>query len=227
MSSTTALATTILLTAMLTPSLMAQTGPAVELSSFNADYEANQIEIRWQTVSKANTIGFIISRSDNDTANFSMIASHLSEPDLAGNSTTTDNSYRYIDAKDLAPGHTYHYRLQDVAPNGTIGEHAYIATVTVPALTLSPATSAGYQVGQNIPNPAHSITRIPVGAPSAGTIRITVFDDRGQKLGSHKVKVSEGMNTIDLDVSALKTGRYLYQIEADTTTLSRVMTVVH
>jgi hypothetical protein len=212
---------------MLAPSLIAQTGPAVQLSSFNADYGANQIQVRWQTASEANNIGFIISRSDDDTAHFSMIASHLSEQELAGHTTTTDNSYRYADVKDLVPGHTYYYRLQDVSANGTITGHAQTAAVTVPVLTLSPATRDGYRVGQNIPNPARSITRIPFGAPSAGTIRLTVFDDRGQELASYEVRVSEGMNTIDLDISALRAGSYLYQIKADNTTLSRVMTVVH
>lgn len=212
---------------MLAPSLNAQSVPTVEISSFDADYEAGRIRLQWQTVSEASTVGFIISRSDDDTAHFSMIASHLSQPELAGDAIMADNSFSYTDVKDLVPGHTYYYRIQDVGASGTIGDHGQIATVTVPALTLSPATGEGYRMGQNIPNPARSITRIPLEAPSAGTIRITVFDDRGQKLGSHKVKVAEGMNTIDLDVSALKAGQYLYQIEAETATLSRIMTVAH
>jgi hypothetical protein len=212
---------------MLAPSLMAQTGPAVQLSSFNAGYEADRIELRWQTASEANNIGFIISRSEDDSANFSMIASNLSEPELAGHTTTTDNSYRYTDVRDLAPGHTYYYRLQDVTANGTIGGEEHVAAVTVPVLTLSPANRDGYRVGQNIPNPARSITRIPFGAPSAGTIRISVFDDKGKELANYEVRVSEGMNTIDLDISTLTAGSYIYQIKAETTTLSRVMTVIH
>jgi hypothetical protein len=225
MRSLTALATTILLAAMLAPSLMAQSGPALHLSSFNAGYEAERIELRWQTASESNNLGFIISRSDDDMANFTMIASHLSEPELAGHGTTTESSYSYRDAHDLAPGHTYYYQLQEVSANGTISERAQIATVTVPLLTMSPPTRDGYRVGQNIPNPAHSITRIPFEAPDAGTIRITVVDDKGKELAGYEVKVSRGMNTIDLNVSGLRAGNYLYQIKAGTTTLSRVMTV--
>jgi hypothetical protein len=116
-------------------------------------------------------------------------------------------------------------RNQNESADERIGSHAHVASTTVPALSLPPSTADGHRLGRNIPNPAHSITRIPFVAPQPETVLLTMYDSKGREIARHSLEVAQGMNTIDLDVSTLPAGSYLYQITAGRTVLTRMMTV--
>ncbi|HRZ49110.1 MAG TPA: GEVED domain-containing protein [Bacteroidales bacterium] len=72
---------------------------------------------------------------------------------------------------------------------------------------------SGLILYQNIPNPADETTIIPFEVPSAGIVKITLFNLQGQTLAYREWDAVAGLNSAQLDVSELAAGIYQYSIE--------------
>jgi hypothetical protein len=197
------------------------------VSGFNASPARNGITITWSTASETNNAGFILSRSVDDSSSFVPIASYQGAPELEGLGTSPSGTgYHYTDNSEFQPGHTYYYRLQAVALDGTVAAGGPIASVTASIMSAAADLKAETFLGQNIPNPVHSMTRIPFSVAEPSTVRLRIFDAQGQELAGRQLSVQAGMNTIDLNLSACAAGSYLYKLEVGERSFTRTMTVV-
>ena len=117
---------------------------AVDLASFAAEAQANQVLVTWETVSELNNAGFNLYRSSSaDGADRALLAFVPSQSP----GSTAGASYSVTDAAVTA-GQAYWYLLEDVDLNGATTLHGPVsATVSVPtAVTLS-SVSAGAAAG--------------------------------------------------------------------------------
>jgi len=82
-------------------------------------------------------------------------------------------------------------------------------------------------LNQNYPNPFNPTTQITYQLPQQSDVRLQVFDMTGKQVAT---LVNESMNagthTVNFDASELSSGVYLYKLQAETTVLSRKLTLI-
>ncbi|MBN2412863.1 Ig-like domain-containing protein [candidate division KSB1 bacterium] len=137
---------------------------AVELNNFEAVSGKNGIEIKWQTKSETNNIGFNILKSIRESGPYEKINNILITP-------SSDGNYSYQDLISKA-GIKYYYKLQDIDINGFITEHGpVLAEIPLPdKISLS----------QNYPNPFNPTTTISFELPAPDYVQIYIFNSNGQ-----------------------------------------------
>jgi hypothetical protein len=82
-----------------------------------------------------------------------------------------------------------------------------------------------FTLGQNVPNPANSNTRIDYTLPEAGELVFHVHSISGQSLYSTTIEAKRGTNTIELNTITFSAGVYFYSIEYKGQRLVRRMSV--
>jgi hypothetical protein len=85
---------------------------ATQLTSFNANFTGNNVQVEWSTVSEHNNLGFNVYRSTSADSLGTQINAELIEAEAPGSS-----SYQYQDST-IENGMTYFYTLEDVDVDG-------------------------------------------------------------------------------------------------------------
>ena len=86
--------------------------------------------------------------------------------------------------------------------------------------------AAGFELGQNIPNPFNAETVIGFNLPNAGTAKLTVMNVQGKVLREIKGDFAKGYNTIVLKASDLATGVLHYQLESADQVATKKMIII-
>jgi hypothetical protein len=144
----------------------------VEMSSLSATLADRTVEIQWVTASEEENLGFYILRSESTEGDYQRLNDELIQG--AGNSSVT-NSYRYRDSQ-VTPGRQYYYTVVDVSYNGVEETHGPVQ-VNIPPF----AEYAALQLQPPNPNPVREDGTISYSIPSAGNIRLAVYDLSGRQ----------------------------------------------
>ncbi|MCU0645637.1 MAG: hypothetical protein MUC94_15445, partial [bacterium] len=138
----------------------------VELASFQATVNSNDVSLIWVTLSESNNFGFEIERCSDDHY-FSKIAF------IQGNGTTTEpHTYSYCD-KNLDIGE-YIYRLKQIDNNGAYRYSASLEVHLAPPLLFS--------LSHNYPNPFNSLTTIQFAVAHESEAVIVIYNTRGEQV---------------------------------------------
>lgn len=189
----------------------------VELNSFTASVDGNDVHLQWLTSSEVNNLGFeILCSARNDdwkTIGF-----------VEGKGTTTEvTNYSFID-RELSAG-IYNYRLKQIDYDGTFKYYNLSESVEV-------GLPGGFELSQNFPNPFNPSTRIKYTIPGviasetkqSHLVSLKVYDVLGNEIA---VLVDEfkqaGIYEIDFDASGLSSGVYYYQLRAGDFTEAKKM----
>lgn len=194
----------------------------VELTSFNANVDGNNVHLNWTTASELNNMGFEIQKSK--------VKSQNSETEwqtigfINGKGTTTEQqSYSYIDDLTLTPNlpagrqglnltNTLHYRLKQIDYDGT---SVYSDIVEV-EFSFVPSEFILYQ---NYPNPFNPSTVIGYQLPVSGNITLKVYDVLGREAATLVDEFREaGYHEVEFNLSSgirnQASGIYFYQLRA-------------
>jgi hypothetical protein len=171
----------------------------VELTSFAAVVQENDVVLNWSTATETNNQGFEVQRSSN-TSEFVKVGY------VAGHGTVTEaQSYTFSD-KNLEVG-SYSYRLKQVDFDGAF-EYSNVVVVEVIAPDV-------YALEQNYPNPFNPSTSIKFSLAVDSKVTLTVFDVLGQEVVQLlNSNVSAGVQNYSFDASGLNSGVYFYRIDA-------------
>ena len=183
----------------------------VELTSFAAVVSENKVTLNWTTASETNNSGFEVERK-SASSNWQKIGF------VNGNGSTTElKRYSFID-QNLNEG-KYNYRLRQVDYNGTF-EYSNSIEVEV----LNPDK---FELNQNYPNPFNPITSIKFSLPSAGNVKLSVYNLLGQEVQTlvNGFKAA-GVHTVSFEAKNLNSGIYLYKLEANGLTSVKKMTLL-
>ncbi len=172
----------------------------VELTSFAATSDNNNVNLNWSTATELNNSGFQIERSINgvDFQNMGFVAGH---------GTTTDiQNYSYVD-QNVAAG-KYSYRLKQVDLDGSF-EYSKVVEVEVIGVRE-------FALGQNYPNPFNPSTKISFSLAVDSKVSLKVFDVLGQEVAVLlNGQLSAGSQEVNFNAGSLNSGVYFYRIDAD------------
>ena len=172
----------------------------VELTSFVANNDRNNVTLNWATATEVNNSGFQIERKLNETNEWTNLSF------VSGKGTSTErNNYSYMD-KSLAVG-KYLYRLKQIDLDGTF-EYSPIIEVDVNAPNE-------YSLYQNYPNPFNPSTMIEYSLPEKADVTISIYSAIGELVTIVVNKTIEaGYQKASFNATNLTSGTYIYQIKA-------------
>jgi hypothetical protein len=177
----------------------------VELTSFTASLNKDNVELSWITSTETNNQGFEVQRSAG--GEFETIAF------VDGHGTTTEiQAYSYSD-KMLDAG-SYSYRLKQIDFDGTFTYSNEInVEVEIPL---------EYTLEQNYPNPFNPSTTIKYSIAEDGLVNIAIFNMLGEEVATLvNTQQKAGRYEVNFDASGLSSGVYVYRIEAANYTSSK------
>ena len=170
----------------------------VELISFTASVNDNNVILKWETGTETNNQGFQIQRSKG--GKFESIGF------VPGYGTSTEpHTYSFND-KGLTGGE-YQYRLNQIDLDG---KNSFSKIINVEIITPDI-----FLLEQNFPNPFNSSTKIEYSIPQLSKVVIKVFDILGNEVETlvNKEKPA-GTYEITYNAESLPSGIYFYQLEA-------------
>ncbi|NWG29755.1 MAG: T9SS type A sorting domain-containing protein [Ignavibacteriaceae bacterium] len=186
----------------------------VELFSFKAIRNANDIILNWSTATETNNSVFEILRStQNDNDEWQKIGF------VTGHGTTTETQHYSFTDNDVSPD-KYQYKLKQIDYNGTF-EYSQIVEVEIPIVNK-------FSLSQNYPNPFNPVTKIkftiptpPISSPfvkgkaKEGFVTLKVYDILGREVATLvNEEKPAGEYEVEFDGSALPSGIYFYQLRA-------------
>lgn len=172
----------------------------VELSSFTASVDKQNVKLNWTTSHELNNQGFDIERKSS-SAEWKKIGY------AEGHGTTNQlQNYSFTDV-GLNTGN-YNYRLKQIDYNGNFGYHDLSAEVII-------GIPAKYSLAQNYPNPFNPTTKINYDLPFDSKVEIKIYDMTGREVANLlDATQSAGFYTVTFNASAFASGVYFYRINA-------------
>jgi len=170
----------------------------VELTSFTASANSNNVLLEWTTATEINNYGFEVERKA-ENSEYEMVGF------VTGSGTTTETrSYVFTDA--IVPEGKYLYRLKQTDFDGSFNfSHEVEVEVIAPAV---------FALEQNYPNPFNPSTNINFSIAEASIVKIAVYNLLGQEVAElvNEFKAA-GLYTVNFDASEFPSGAYFYSIE--------------
>ncbi|QQS37574.1 MAG: T9SS type A sorting domain-containing protein [Ignavibacteriales bacterium] len=184
----------------------------VELSSFTASVDNENVLIKWTTATELNNKGFEIERKNSSEPNWNAIGF------VQGKGTSTQlQSYSFDDSH--LPAGEYIYRLKQIDFDGSF-EYSSQVEATVNSIL-------SFKLEQNYPNPFNPHTVINFQIPNDGNVSLKVFDLLGNEIitliDEHK---TAGKHKVVFEAASLSSGVYVYRINAGSFSQSRKMLLI-
>jgi choice-of-anchor B domain-containing protein len=170
----------------------------VELNSFTAVANNQNVILNWSTATETNHLGFEIQKKDGNwfhTIGF-----------VEGNGTTTEiKNYSYTD-QSLQTG-TYYYRLKQVDfDGGSEYSEEVMAEVTNPSK---------FVLDQNYPNPFNPSTKIKFSIPNSEFVNLSIYNLVGEKVADLvNESLTAGEYEKEFNAAGLSSGIYIAKISA-------------
>ncbi|MEJ2104787.1 MAG: T9SS type A sorting domain-containing protein [Ignavibacteriaceae bacterium] len=172
----------------------------VELTSFTAIADKNNVVLNWSTATEVNNAGFEVQKikGNNEFVTIGYVPGH--------GSTTEPQNYNFTDA-NLASG-SYTYRLKQIDYNGTFSYSNEVnVDVTAPVQ---------FELAQNYPNPFNPSTKINFSLAVDSKVSLKIFNVLGQEVAAGiNSNLTAGSHQFNFDASSLNSGVYMYRIEAN------------
>jgi len=173
----------------------------VELISFTATANINEVTLNWSTATETNNSGFEILRfTQNENNDWNKIGF------VPGHGTTTETQHYSFTDNDVKPG-KYQYKLKQIDYDGTF-EYSQIVEVEIPFVNE-------FSLSQNYPNPFNPSTVISYRLPVIGFVTLKVYDILGREVATLvNEEKPAGEYEVEFDGSNLPSGVYLYRLTA-------------
>jgi hypothetical protein len=187
----------------------------VELVSFAALVNGNNVNLNWQTATELNNSGFeiekrkTINKKSEDWKSIGFVA---------GNGTTTESQiYTFVD-QNISSGN-YQYRLKQIDFDGSFS-YSNILEVNLTA-------PIDFVLSQNYPNPFNPSTSISFSLPQASYVKLSVYNQLGEKVDEIvNENLSAGIYNYTWNASKLASGVYFYELTTNNFQSVKKMTLM-
>lgn len=177
----------------------------VEMTSFIASVQGNDVMLNWSTATEVNNRGFAVERILTPTISKGEGESKWEKVGfINGKGTTTQASQYFFADKNVEHG-TYLYRLAQIDFDGTI---TYSREVEV-----NVGLPIKFALEQNYPNPFNPSTIISWQMPLRSQVTLKLYDILGSEIKTLVNEVKEaGYHKYELNASSLPSGVYFYKL---------------
>ncbi|WP_141491728.1 T9SS type A sorting domain-containing protein [Longimonas halophila] len=190
----------------------------VELTTFDAALNADQVVLSWRTASETNNVGFEVQRMATSRATDEGNASWQTLTMLDGAGTTDEpQQYQFEDTDLPFAADSLSYRLRQVDSDGT--EH-----ITDPVSVERSVNQV--ELLPTYPNPARDHATLRYAAPPQQRVRIALYDMLGRRVRMLFDGTSNGRTEVQMDLSRLSSGTYFLQLQSNGTIKTQRVTVV-
>ncbi len=177
----------------------------VELTTFTATLNKNNIVLNWETATELNNYGFDIQFS-NDNIKWNK----LDFVEGHGNSNTT-NHYSYTTQYKAK-----YFRLKQIDIDGSF-EYSDKVEVAI-------EKPQQFEVAQNYPNPFNPTTTISFMLPAQENVKVIIYNSLGEVVKTLvDDNLAAGVYKYNFDASSLGSGIYFYKIVAGENIQTRKM----
>ena len=207
----------------------------IQLYYFTASLaqSANNVELRWGTLTEINNYGFYVQVKDTSSAVFTTVPSSF----VPGHGTTTvPQTYSFVHV-NVPPG-VYKYRLLQIDLDGS--QHfsdSRIVSVSSPTFVKEELIPATLELAQNFPNPFNPSTVIRYQLPREARVSLKVYSELGQEVaslvndmqpsGRYSVTFNAGDDhTRESKSISLASSVYFYRLQVGEEVVTRKMTLV-
>ena len=185
----------------------------IELISFTADVNGNNVFLKWQTATEINNKGFEIKRTSPHPSPYNGEGGEAgrgweSIGFVYGNGTTSEpKSYSFTD--DGVASGNYQYRLMQIDFDGSF-KYSDVIEVEVKA-------PAEFSLEQNYPNPFNPSTTIRYQIPERSFVTLVIYDILGNEIARLvNEEKPAGIYNVEFTINNLQlsSGVYFYQLKA-------------
>ena len=184
----------------------------VEMTSFSASANNNNITLSWQTAYEENNNGFEVYRSTNISGQIWADVGFVK-----GNGTkNTPTKYTFSDSK-LSKG-KYYYRLKQIDINGNMQYFNLKNFVEI-------VPGNKFELSQNYPNPFNPVTKIDFVIPYDSRISLRIYDISGREvytLINNELRTADNYS-VSFNAAKLSSGIYFYKLISDKITIVQKM----
>jgi hypothetical protein len=174
-----------------------ETGLPVEIVSFTASQDGENIILNWSTASELNNLGFEVQRK-------STIDDYVTVGFANGKGTTNEHHDYSFEDKSLISG-KYNYRLKQVDYNGN---YQFSDNIEIEFELVS-----SFILEQNYPNPFNPSTKISWRSPIGSWQTLKIYDVLGNEVATHVDEYKPaGKYEVEFNASVLPSGLYFYQL---------------
>ncbi|MBN1424586.1 T9SS type A sorting domain-containing protein [Candidatus Fermentibacteria bacterium] len=172
----------------------------VELVSFAATVDREEVELSWSTASESNNMGFNILRAIG-MSDRTRITAEL----IPGAGTTlSPQSYGFLD-RDVAAGMTYYYWLEQVDFSG-------LSEVFGPVMARVPAeVPKGLSLAFS-PQPVADHADVQFSVPQTGPAEVMLYDMQGRMVAQLWQGMATGSHIVRWDRAGTPSGFYMLRI---------------
>ncbi|MCB2206405.1 T9SS type A sorting domain-containing protein [bacterium] len=194
----------------------------IQVSRFNTNLVSDVVTYEWVIVDSVSlTNAHRIASNDNGmNAELSLTHGQLwgLMKDISGQQTTRFYQFLwYVNATD-----GLYTTKSDPAP----GHYISMIADAISSVKGAPRPTT-VALEQNYPNPFNPSTSITFSTTRRGSVSIKVYDLIGKEAGTIVDKTLDaGVHTVQYDASSLRSGVYIYRLEAEGKVLSRRMVVM-
>ncbi|WNJ17664.1 lectin-like domain-containing protein [Pontibacter sp. G13] len=177
----------------------------IELLSFDAEVVNGQVALDWATASEENNHFFTVERSE-DGESFQDVAK------VQGAGTTNSiSTYETVDTDPLI-GRSF-YRLRQTDLDGRSALSNMVEVFVDP-------TSGAFSLNA-FPNPSDGMMTLSYRLPSSKPAELMIFNAQGQMVKRMDLGSQEGLHAVDLDLTYLAKGVYMFRMVQDGESLTQ------
>ena len=174
----------------------------VELASFTAASQGDEVVLRWETTSERNNIGFELEARAAATSRWEQLGF------VPGMGTSVEPRSYAFRASALVPGR-YRFRLKQQDLDGVV---AYS-----PEVEATVHTSSVVRLSAPRPNPFRTSTAITFNVAHPQRVHVDVFDVLGRRVATllNDVVEADVSRTIHFEAGHLPSGLYHYTVQGE------------
>jgi len=185
----------------------------VELVSFTASINENDVELIWSTATETNNLGFKIQRKGSGVRSQNLEWMEIGF--VSGYGTSTERHTYSFNDNDLTEGN-YQYRLKQIDFDG-LSIYSEIVEVDINSPVM-------FSLEQNYPNPFNPTTTIKFSLPITSLVSLKIYDVLGNEVAALLNENKQvGSYEVEFNASQIPSGTYFYQLTAENFVETRKM----